>query len=214
MKSKYHIEMTLSVLQDIFSNKALQTIVRANVWQDRPQNQFGRDYIHFDSNAFEAGYAYIAQNKKAILNNIQSGQFKAARKAFGRIIHTWQDFYSHSNYVQLWLKKHPTASPDEIEPADPDIIASPDLRSGINYGLIEFLAMVPLISKWLYPRMPEDSHAKNNMDSPDANPLFPFAISAAKKRTSLLWQELNSEFYTNHLPQPLINQFLGKENTN
>lgn len=214
MKSKYHIEMTRDALEGDFSDKALQTILQANTWQDRPRNQFGRDYIHFDGSAFEAGYAYIARQKQAILDFLCSGKIKSAQKAFGQIIHTWQDFYSHSNYVQLWLKEHPNVTPDEIEAADKTIINSPELFSGVNYGLIEFIVMLPLLSKWLYERMPEDSHAKNNMDDPKANPLFPYAITAATKRTYLLWQELHEEFKENHIPQSLINQFLGRENNN
>lgn len=214
MKSKYHIEMTRDALSEDFAEDALRTILTANVWQDRPRNQVGRDYIHFDGSAFEAGYAYIAQKEQAIINNIKSGRIKAARKSFGQITHTWQDFYSHSNYVQLWLRHHPDAKPDEIEPADPNILTSPELMSGANYGLIEFIAMLPILSKWLYSRMPEDSHARCNMDSPKAHSLFPYAIIAATKQTILLWQELQNEFQENHLPQSLIDQFLSKVNTN
>lgn len=214
MKSKYHIEMTRDALKGAFSEKALQTISRANIWQDRPRNQFGRDYIHFDGSAFEAGYAYIARQKQAILDFLSSGKIRPAQKTFGQIIHTWQDFYSHSNYVQLWLKAHPGAKSDEIDPADPSILNSPELFSGVNYGLIEFIAMLPLLSKWLHEHMPEDSHAKNNMDDPGANSLFPYAIAAATKRTCLLWRELQEEFKENHIPLPLINQFLGGETNN
>ena len=214
MKSKYHVEMTRDALQGDFSESALRTIIKANVWQDRPRNQFGHDYIHFDGSAFESGYAYIARKKQAIIENLKSERVKAARKAFGQITHTWQDFYSHSNYVQLWLGNHPDAGPDDIEPADPDIITSPKLMSGVNYGLVEFIAMLPLVSKWLTPRMPEDSHARMNMDGPEANPLFPYAISAATKRTRLLWQELQDEFHESRLPRPLIDHFLGRVNTN
>ncbi|MBG0787037.1 MAG: hypothetical protein H0S79_18220 [Anaerolineaceae bacterium] len=214
MKSKYHLEMTRDALEGDFSKKALQIILRANIWQDRPRNQFGRDYIHFDGSAFEAGYAYIARQKQVILDSLNSDKIKSAQKTFGQIIHTWQDFYSHSNYVQLWLKQHPETTPDEIEPVDPSILNSPELFSGVNYGLIEFISMLPLLSEWLNDRMPEDSHAKNNMDGPEANPLFPYAIAAATKRTRLLWQEMREEFIMNHISQPLINQFLGRETNN
>ena len=214
MKSKYHIEMTRDALQEDFSENALRTIIKANTWQDRPRNQIGHDYIHFDGSAFEAGYAYIAQQKRAIIDHIRSVKIKAAQKAFGQITHTWQDFYSHSNYVELWLRGHPTAGPGEIKPADPDILASPDLFSGENYGLVEFLSMLPLLSKWLIPRMPEDSHARTNKDGPETGPLFPYALIAATKRTILLWQEIQDSFQENQLPQSLINQFLGRDNPN
>ena len=214
MKSIYHIEMTREALAGEFSESALKVILKANVWQDRPRNQFGRDHIHFDGNAFEAGYAYIAHLKQTINENLKIGKVKEAQKAFGKMTHTWQDFYSHSNYVQLWLKSHPETSPNEIEPDDPEVIASTDLFSGKTYGVIEFIVMLPLLSKWLYPKMPEDSNAKNKMDNPEANPLFPYAISAATKRTSLLWQELLEDLHQNQLPQTMIDRFLGRETNN
>jgi len=206
--------MTREALQGQFSESALKTILKANVWQDRPRNQFGRDYIHFDGSAFNAGYDYIAQLNQAIMDDLNNYRFKVAQKAFGQMIHTWQDFYSHSNYVQLWLKSHPGSIPTEIEPADQVILSSPDLFSGVNYGLIEFITMLPLLSEWLYPHMPEDSHAKNNMDGPEANPLFPYAIAAATKRTILLWQELLDNLQKNQLPQTVIDRFCGRETSN
>ena len=214
MKSKYHIEMTRNALGNTFTEKALRTIVRANVWQDRPRNQFGHDYIHFDGSAFEAGQAYIRDQKRLIVASLQNEELLKARKAFGQITHTWQDFYSHSNYVRLWLQAHPEAAPDEINPSDPAILSSPDLRSGVNYGLMEFISMIPLLSKWIVPGMPADSHAKMNMDGPETGPLFPYAIAAGQKRTTQLWQELLEEIEGEGIPQGRIESFLGRENDN
>lgn len=214
MKSKYHIEMTRNALGDTFTEKALRTIVRANVWQDRPRNQFGHDYIHFDGSAFEVGQAYIREQKRLIITSLQNKKPLKARKAFGQITHTWQDFYSHSNFVRLWLQAHPEAAPDEIDPSDPAILSSPELRSGVNYGLMEFISMIPLLSKWIVPRMPADSHAKMNMDGPETGPLFHYAIAAGQKRTAQLWQELLEEFEKEGIPQDRIESFLGRENDN
>lgn len=214
MKSRYHIEMTQNALEDLFSEGALKTILRSNVWQDRPSNQFGHDYIHFDSSAFEAGLAYIKSEKALIIDYLKTDRIKQAQKAFGRITHTWQDFYSHSNYVKLWLKAHPAAKPEDINPSDPDLLASPELMSGKNYGLMEFVSMLPLLSKWVVPRMPEDSHARMNMDDPKAHPFFHYGISAGQKRTRQLWQEVLDKIGENQIPQSQIDRFLGRENDN
>ena len=211
MKSKFHVEMTQNALAGTFTEEALRTVVRANVLQDRPRNQFGHDYIHFDGSAFEAGLAYIHDQKQLIVAAIQNDEMVKARKAFGQITHTWQDFYSHSNYVPLWLQAHPQATPDMIEPSDPDLLNSPELRSGVNYGLMEFISMVPPFSKWLIPKMPADSHARMNMDSPEASPLFPFAAAAGEKRTVQLFQELLAESKQAGVPQALIDRFLGRD---
>jgi hypothetical protein len=214
MKSKYHREMAQNALGDVFSETALKTILRANIWQDRPSNQFGHDYIHFDGSAFEAGLSYIERQKDIIITCLKTDQIEKARKAFGQITHTWQDFYSHSNYVQLWLEAHPDAKPEDIEPSDPAILNSDALMSGKNYGLMEFVSMLPLISKCLVPRMPADSHARMNKDAPSTGPLFPYGIAAGEKRTAQLWQEVRAKCAENQISQSQIDRFLGRESDN
>ena len=40
---------------------------------------------------------------------------RQAWQAFGRLTHTAQDFYAHSNYVALWRERNPAAPPDQID---------------------------------------------------------------------------------------------------
>uniref|UniRef100_A0A3P9MM20 von Willebrand factor A domain containing 11 n=1 Tax=Oryzias latipes TaxID=8090 RepID=A0A3P9MM20_ORYLA len=56
---------------------------------------------HFNSEAFSEGRSLITQGMVAIKANIREENFKAARETLGRILHTLQDFYSHSNWVEL-----------------------------------------------------------------------------------------------------------------
>ncbi|XP_013865688.1 von Willebrand factor A domain-containing protein 7 [Austrofundulus limnaeus] len=56
---------------------------------------------HFDSEAFLEGRGLIMEGLVAIKANIREENFKAARETLGRILHTLQDFYSHSNWVEL-----------------------------------------------------------------------------------------------------------------
>ncbi len=49
--------------------------------------------------------------------------------------------------------------------------------------MIEFFAMVPGLSKIITPLMPEDSHARMNMDSPEVSPHFNFVYLAALLRS-------------------------------
>ncbi len=212
MKSKYHIAITKEILGPDFSEDALKTIVHANILQDRLIYQFNHDHFHFDGSSFDAGFNYIDHQKQLIQKNILSGDFKSARKALGRITHTWQDFYSHSNYVTLWRNKHPDQPAADIDPADDFLIDNPMLRSGKNYGLTDMLALIPGLSKWVTPRMPADSHAKMNMDSPEASSLFPFAFTAAQKRTKLIYSDLMQSLKDAKISQDLINTFKGKEN--
>jgi len=193
MNSKYHIQITSKALADHFSGRALKTINRANICQDSIKNQIKHDWLHFDSNTFTEGFDYIKKQKEIAVEAIEMGEFKSARAAFGRLLHTWQDFYSHSNYVRLWLEANQTTSPEEIIHDDDNILSHPDLRSGMNYGFLEYLALLPILTSFITPRMPDDSHAKMNLDSPRSGPLFYYAYNAALKRTTTCYDELMIE---------------------
>jgi hypothetical protein len=207
MKTKYHIEITRKALSGFFSERALKEIVNANIHQDNLTNQLGHDYIHFDSNAFQAGFKYLSNQKKAVIDGINKNDFSSARQALGRGAHSWQDFYSHSNYVELWLAKAGNSPPEEIVINDGDIIHHPDLRSGINYGLIEFIALTPVLSNWIKPHMPDDSHAKMNLDGPEAGKKFQYVYSAALKQTKDLFTNLLLEINELGIPQEKISTF-------
>ncbi|XP_059184933.1 von Willebrand factor A domain-containing protein 7 [Centropristis striata] len=65
-----------------------------------------RDFVnsaphHFNSEAFLEGRSLITEGMATIKANIRSENFQAARETLGRILHTLQDFYSHSNWVEL-----------------------------------------------------------------------------------------------------------------
>ena len=210
MKSRYHLEITRKALEPYFAPDALDTLLNANIGQDKIKYQFGHPHFHFDSNTFNEGFTYIEAQEKQIIECIVQGDYINARKALGRITHTWQDFYSHSNYIKLWLIDHPQATPEEIDPADSAYIGHPDLRSGKVYGLMEFLALLPILTDLITPLMPEDSHAKMNLDSPASGPLFAFNYQASLKRTRMIYERLIKLFAENAISQKQIQQFLGK----
>ncbi|XP_056265192.1 von Willebrand factor A domain-containing protein 7 [Pseudoliparis swirei] len=65
-----------------------------------------RDFVnsaahHFNSEAFLEGRRLIMRGNVAIKASIREGNFQAARETLGRVLHTLQDFYSHSNWVEL-----------------------------------------------------------------------------------------------------------------
>ncbi|XP_026158595.1 von Willebrand factor A domain-containing protein 7 isoform X2 [Mastacembelus armatus] len=65
-----------------------------------------RDFVnsaphHFNSEAFLEGRSLIMEGMVGIKANIREDNFKAARETLGRVLHTLQDFYSHSNWVEL-----------------------------------------------------------------------------------------------------------------
>ena len=103
-------------------------VVAANVHADDLWNQFGHDEMHFDNNAFEAGHAYVERQRALIRPALEGGSPEAAWRAFGRLTHSVQDFYAHSNYVTLWLERFPAQAlpPAEgIDPLDRGLLAGP-----------------------------------------------------------------------------------------
>jgi hypothetical protein len=190
MNTKYHIEITRKALESHFSNKALERIITANIRQDRLAYMLGHDHIHFDGSAFNAGFRYIADQEKLLLKHLTLAEYHQAQESFGRMLHSWQDLYSHSNYVQLWLQTNTHQPPEAIVANNPDIINHPNFESGKNYGLIEFIAMIPVISTLINHWMPSDSHAKMNLDSPSSGPNFPYAYFAAYKATQAAFENL------------------------
>ncbi|XP_005756048.1 von Willebrand factor A domain-containing protein 7-like, partial [Pundamilia nyererei] len=84
-------------------HSALQEIYAQNGLVDR-------DFVnsaphHFNSEAFLEGRSLITQGMVAIKANVHNENFQAARTTLGRALHTLQDFYSHSNWVELGYTK-------------------------------------------------------------------------------------------------------------
>jgi len=210
MKTRYHIEITKRSLEKHFSEYALRQIIIANIKQDRIRYQFRHDHIHFDGNAFDRGLFYITYQEESLISAVKSGHFSNARKALGRITHSWQDFYSHSNYVNLWLNQTTIEEPQLISYDDENIFHHSELKSGKSYGLIEFIAMIPLISKVIKPLMPSDSHAQMNHDSPADSNDFDFVYWAAFNQTKAVFDKIMQQLIESDIEQMKINQFLGK----
>ncbi|PWH17470.1 MAG: hypothetical protein DDG60_01965 [Anaerolineae bacterium] len=190
MKEKYHRAITREALHLHFGPVALAEVVHANVGQDAIRYQFGHDHFHYDNNAFRAGDAYVAEQRRLVIETLKmNGLPSVARAAFGRLTHTVQDFYAHSNYVTLWREQYPAATPQEIEPSVPEILTSPRLSSGRIYAPLEYLSFFPFLAPALLPLLPRDSHAWMNKDDP-LRPDFEYAYSAAVKRTQHEFEQI------------------------
>ncbi|NOS99454.1 MAG: hypothetical protein HOP29_02380 [Phycisphaerales bacterium] len=66
-------------------------------------NSFNLHELHFDSDHFSAGSAAIIERRSKIIEFITapSPDGAEARRELGRALHAIQDFYAHSNYVEL-----------------------------------------------------------------------------------------------------------------
>ncbi|SRR5581483_706779 len=186
MLKSVHAEITRRAFSQTFSPAALEIVIAANLGQDALSGQLGHDEFHFDNNAFDKSRAYIKEQRALIRPALERGDIDSARRAFGRLTHTAQDFYAHTNYVDLWIACQPNGmipAPAEIDPLDDDLLYSTTLRSGKLYYPLEALSFVPVLRKLVLPLLPRDSHAWMNLDSAERGPMFEYAFSAAVKRT-------------------------------
>lgn len=186
MLKPVHKEITRRALGENFSQRALDAIIAANLHQDIFFSQFGHDQFHFDNNDFNGSRAYIEEQRSLIKPALERGKVLPAWQALGRLTHTAQDFYAHTNYVDLWLVCQPNdlqPAPSEIDPLDDALIENPALRSGKFYYPMEAFSFIPVIKKFVIPLLPRDSHAWMNLDSAKRGPMFEYALFAAIKRT-------------------------------
>jgi hypothetical protein len=191
MLIQYHASITHKALSERFSPRALRTILAANLKQDDLlTGQIGHAEYHYDNNAIPASDRYLEEQRAQTLFALQNDGLPAAWAAFGRLIHTAQDFYAHSNYVDLWLSRsngggQAPLSPSEIAPLMDELVHSPELHSAKLYYPLELLAFVPGVKRLVIPLLPKDSHAHMQIDSPACGERFAYAFEAAVKRTRL-----------------------------
>jgi hypothetical protein len=207
MLESVHADILRFALEELFTAQAFNSIAASNVQLDALWNQLGHDELHFDNNAFDRSYSYIARQRALIRPALEHDQVRSAWQAFGRLTHTAQDFYSHSNYVSLWLggqENGKAPPPTEIDPLDRRVMESPLLRSGKPYLPFGALSFVPGLSGLIQRLLPPDSHAHMNLDSAISGPMFEYAFHAAIKRT-------RREFAlaTGDLSEPLVLRFRG-----
>ena len=180
-----HEEMTREALGEHFSPRALEIIIAANRKQDASRGQIGHDEFHFDNNAIDEGHRYINEQRGHVIASLLSPGVISAWIAFGRLTHTAQDFYSHTNYVSMWLDQHngTPPAPPEIDPVQKSLIESPSLHSGKVYLPMDVLYFIPPFRKLSLALLPRDSHGWMNLDSPKQGSKFEYARAAAIKRT-------------------------------
>ena len=197
MLTRYHIEILLNALGEHFSPRALSAITNANIYQDGLSGLFGHDEYHCDNNAFEKTYAYMEEQRALVVSSLRSGDADSAWGAFGRFLHSAQDFYAHSNYITLWLARFDGQTPppsSKVDPVDSTLIQSPDLRSGKVYYPFEFLYYYRKTRNFSLRYLPHDSHAWMNLDSPEQGFKFDYAMQAAIKRTVIEYDKTTSDF--------------------
>lgn len=87
-----------------FSQEAINQIVDANKKTDDLAYQT-RSEMHFDSENFQGGSKRLIDLRERVINKITTTTLGASARAdLGGALHTLQDFYAHSNWVELGRK--------------------------------------------------------------------------------------------------------------
>lgn len=182
MEAVYHRQVLERSLHNRVSTRALASITAANLDQDSLRGLL-RPEIHFDNCLIAEGLAYM-ETMRAVAAAAETAA--TAWDAFGRLSHAGQDFYSHSNYVALWLEQFAPGSwpaPPLIDGLDAHLLRHPRLFTGRIYLPLEALCLFPALRRFVKPLLPRDSHAWVNLDGPETGSLFPYTLEAAVQRT-------------------------------
>jgi hypothetical protein len=210
MNSYFHTMITIDALAENFSENAIKEIIRANVKQDSIIGQVFHNEYHYDNNKLSHSYQYIQDQKRICMQAISKSDVKSARRAFGRLIHTAQDFYAHSNYAMLLSMTTPSLGSHVpgLDCVNPEIMNNKDLRSHKVYFPLDHLSIIPFFAKHLKKYAPDDSHLRMNLDTPLSGQLFVMVYRMAVKRSFEEFHSLISAI--DSADRTKFNKFLGK----
>ncbi|WP_238325492.1 HET-C-related protein [Leptospira inadai] len=182
-----HGEMTEEVLRSLgFSKKDIELVSNANKGQDYHQ---GTPKFHFDGaenfqQIMSGGMKYIEEQWDLI--NGEKSTKNEILQAFGRIAHAIQDFYSHSNYVELYLKNVGDPEGKVVSPVDVptffEAMTSANLQSFRDILIKELRTGVFSVSNHFMGTEDPNDHYNMNHDDP-SRPRHGFARSAAARDT-------------------------------
>ncbi|MBI5399308.1 hypothetical protein HZB07_01635 [Candidatus Saganbacteria bacterium] len=132
---------TSALLQVGISEASFQVIDDGNTSQDHiGTKKFETASHHFDNNHLANGVKYTKkQLALAIISAVEADKDKSAWQetlyTFGELLHPVQDFYSHTNYVELKLSANPALKPEDIPlPNWDDLTGLAPSRSGLKSG--------------------------------------------------------------------------------
>ena len=160
-----------------YSDAVIEALAEANRSADQGQEYYNAP-SHFDSETLADGSALIRRRIESAAAKLVAGDLTGARLEFGKATHAVQDFFSHSNYVEVMDGK----PIDLLRLTNPP--AGMRCDAAMKNGTI-------VTGHWPDNKVPDGkcSHAKLNKDGPE-KPLYYKAIKYAKIHTGKLEAEL------------------------
>ena len=94
----YYGQTQRSIRQNL--ERAIKSISDANADVDLKSEEDKLAEAHFDAEQFQSGQNRLVMLRENVVSSIRMENFDLARQDTGRLLHTLQDFYSHSNWVE------------------------------------------------------------------------------------------------------------------
>nr|XP_057936998.1 von Willebrand factor A domain-containing protein 7 [Doryrhamphus excisus] len=111
------LNVTLDTLKDIQKDKgdhaedetrlgrafwrAVGEVVKSNAEMDFLSSTRSDPVYHFDSEQMDSAMAMLRRFWTQTLLSVRANEYQSARHSLGQLFHSLQDFYSHSNWVEL-----------------------------------------------------------------------------------------------------------------
>ncbi|XP_063287457.1 von Willebrand factor A domain-containing protein 7 [Pelobates fuscus] len=83
---------------------SMQQIVNANANMDFFSGTRDDPLCHFDSERLLSGNSRLLRSREKLLEAVIAKDYEGARQKLGQILHSLQDFYSHTNWVEMGNK--------------------------------------------------------------------------------------------------------------
>ena len=107
--------------------EAVRQLTHASAEPDLSAEESTNAEAHFDSEQFITSSRRIADLRRQAISAIKQYRMKIARNFAGRALHTLQDFYSHSNWIELGnTDPHPGLNFRGFTGIPPDTVAHSD----------------------------------------------------------------------------------------
>lgn len=116
----YHSALTEAGNDGVLDTTQLAYVIAANIAQDLLQTQ---SKVHFDNCDFPGGVEHLAAEWN-VIDTIGDKYADTALGAFGALLHTTQDFYAHSNWIELHQDQSPIPVWDQTLASLPQGIVS------------------------------------------------------------------------------------------
>uniref|UniRef100_A0A3Q2Y3P2 von Willebrand factor A domain containing 7 n=1 Tax=Hippocampus comes TaxID=109280 RepID=A0A3Q2Y3P2_HIPCM len=81
--------------------RAVGEVVHSNAEMDFLSSTRSDPVYHFDSERVESAVAMLRQFWAHTLLSVRANEYQSARHSLGQLFHSLQDFYSHSNWVEM-----------------------------------------------------------------------------------------------------------------